>query len=195
MSKISEAKKKYAEGEQTKLAEQAKIDEAKIKQDKEKANQRQIEYETRRREEQIHDEKIFAFNPAVKLMNGCKSAIENNLDTQTVIIDHIRQTGSDDNIYLYGIRSNYGGIQREGVYKFYPDYEDMEDCYSQDIAKDFSRCGTLTMKITKGEFVGYNIIGYGTNSLFMRFLIPDHRTYHIILRKSFFMKWFGWIRI
>ena len=42
------------------------------------------------------------------MMNRCKLAIENNLNTQEAIINHIEDNGSDDNIYLHGIRTHSG---------------------------------------------------------------------------------------
>ena len=125
------------------------------------------------------------------MMNRCKLAIENNLNTQEAIINHIEDNGSDDNIYLHGIRTHSGN----GIFTVYvkPNCKGIGSFTSQNIAKDFSKCGRLTMKITQGKFVGYNIVGYSI-PLFMRIFMLDYSAYHIILRKPFLMKWFGWIR-
>ena len=159
-----------------------------------KIKQAKQEYAENQAKQKIHAEKIVVFNPAVKLMNEFKSAIENNPSAQKDIINHIRNNGSDDNIYLYGIRSLSG----KGVFAFYadnvkPNCKGIGKFTSEIIANDFSRFGKLTLGITKGEFVGYNIVGYSI-PLFMRIFMPDYSAYHIILRKPFLMKWFGWIR-
>ena len=159
-----------------------------------KISQAKQKYAENQAKEKIYEKKVSVFNPAVKLMNECKSAIENNPRAQDAIINHIRNNGSDDNIYLHGIRYHSG----KGVLGFCADYikpncEGIESFTSRAIAKDFYRCGRLSEKITQGEFTGYKIVGYST-PLFMRICMPNYSAYYIILRKPFLMKWFGWIR-
>lgn len=64
----------------------------------------------------------------------------------------------------------------------------------QDIAKDFVHTGTITRYINHGQFSGYKLVGYGTNSLILRWILPYHRTFHIHLKKTLWTKWFSWIK-
>lgn len=170
--------------------------------DKRAAEQRLIEQVERakysaecrleREKQQQRDDYIYSLKPATDLMDSIATSLEDpSNDASNLICDHIAKTGSDDNIYIYGIRSNYGGNQFNGIYNFYKTVNTTVDCTWQELAKDFVRTGTITRYINNGQFSGYKLVGYGTNSLFLRWILSDHRTFHVYLRKTLWTKWFG----
>lgn len=158
----------------------------------------QTEAKEEYKKQQQHDNHIYSLKPATELVNGIAKALEDpSNDASNLVCDHIAKTGLDNNIYVYGIRCDGGHAwadQFDGIHNFYKTVDTTVKYSWQDMAKDFIRTGTIIRHINHGQFIGYKLVGYGSDPCILRWIMPDQRTFHVYLRKTFWTRLSDWIK-
>ena len=113
--KISEAKSVYEDTIAKEKAEREKQATAARLLEEARSRESAAKYELERKKQAEHDNYIYSLKPATALVDATVMALEDPSNAASdIVCEHIAKTGQDDNIHIYGIRSNYGGNQFGG---------------------------------------------------------------------------------